>query len=83
MINKYTKNDKETSLVCATASQAKEATLKIGKESIGVSIDCLWVASSSKINFKVADDLNSLTKVATVQGDSNLHRLQPETQRFR
>jgi polar amino acid transport system substrate-binding protein len=70
-----TKNNKETSVVCATESQAKEATLKIGKESIGVSNDCLWVAATSKIKFKIADDLNSLTKVGTVLGYSYSYEL--------
>ncbi len=70
-----TKNDKETSVVCSTESQAREATLKIGKESIGVSSDCLWVDKSSKIKFKVANDLNPLTKVATVQGYSYSNEL--------
>jgi polar amino acid transport system substrate-binding protein len=66
---------KEHILISPTNQQVVEQKLSRNQEPIGVSNDCLWVRSDNNLKFKVADDMNGLKAVATVQGYSYAQEL--------
>ncbi len=54
--------------IAATKLQAEKYGLLIGRETVGYSGDCLYVAASNRQNFSNANDLNALEAVAIVSG---------------
>ena len=61
---------KATAVIGATRAEASMRGFLIGREPIGISKDCLYVAHNNPLVYREAADLNALRKVAVVSGYS-------------
>jgi polar amino acid transport system substrate-binding protein len=71
--DRATKNAEEgkiAGVIGASATDARERSLLIGREPVGIASDCLYVAASNPLEYRNALDLDTLRKVAVVSGYS-------------
>lgn len=65
---KNAREGKAAAVIGASANDAHERNLLIGKEPIGFASDCLYVAHSNPLVYRTAADLDGLRSVAVVSG---------------
>jgi polar amino acid transport system substrate-binding protein len=65
---KNAREGKAAAVIGASANEARERNLLIGKEPVGFASDCLYVAHSNPLRYQTATDLDGLRSVAVVSG---------------
>ena len=67
---KHAVEGKIAGVIGASATDARERSLLIGREPVGIASDCLYVAANNPLVYRNALDLDTLRKVAVVSGYS-------------